>query len=106
MLQQINLCIYNIYMDLVATTFIFNIICILFFAFIYSMLSPSNFMTLSENNKLTTIDYIFYSTTIQSGVGLPDITAVKPLSKILAIIQQLILMGSMLVILRYFISHK
>jgi hypothetical protein len=93
-------------MELILLTFLFNLVCILLFAFIYSIISESNFMPLRSHDKLTTIDYLFYSTTIQSGVGLPDITAVTPLAKSLAIIQQLILMASGLIILRYFIVDK
>jgi hypothetical protein len=93
-------------MEIIVVTFLFNILSILLFAFIYSIIPHSNFMPLRNNDKLTIIDYIFYSTTIQSGVGLPDITAITPLAKILAIIQQLILMASTLIILRYFIVDK
>jgi hypothetical protein len=93
-------------MELVVITFIFNVMCIIIFAIIYRSIDQSNFIPLKHNDKLTMIDYLFYSTTIQSGVGLPDITAITPLAKVLAIIQQLILMGSALFILRYFIVDK
>lgn len=93
-------------MILVAKTFLFNILCIIFFAFIYSTINSNNFQPLNTNDKLTFIDYLFYSTTIQAGVGLPDITAITNLSKLLAIIQQTILMGTGLIVLRYFVIHR
>jgi hypothetical protein len=91
-------------MDTLLVTFLFNIVSIIIFAFIYSFIPKHNFIPLRSDDNLMILDYIFYSTTIQSGVGLPDITAVTPLAKILAIIQQIILIGTSLIILRYFIK--
>jgi hypothetical protein len=93
-------------MDSVIRIFLFNIFLVILFAFVYSVIDSKNFQPLNTNDKLTFIDYLFYSTTIQAGVGLPDITAVTNLSKLLAMIQQIILMGSSLIILRYFIVKK
>ncbi len=63
---------------------------------------PNNFQALNPKDDLTYIDYLFYSVTIQSGVGLPDITSVSNLAKILAIIQQLILMGTTFILVYLF----
>ena len=79
---------------LVTYTFLFNIFVIILFSIIYASISPSNFEPLKKEDKLTYIDYLFYSVTIQSGVGLPDITALSDLAKLLTIIQQVILIGS------------
>ena len=79
---------------LVTYTFLFNIFVIIIFSIIYASISPYNFEPLKKEDKLTYIDYLFYSVTIQSGVGLPDITALSDLAKILTIIQQVILIGS------------
>jgi hypothetical protein len=46
---------------------------------------------------------LFYATTIQSSVGLPDITALTDLAKILAMIQQLALMASTFIVLYVFV---
>ena len=87
-------------LDIVTYTFIFNIIIILVFSIIYASINPHNFEPLNPKDKLTYVDYLFYATTIQSGVGLPDITALSDLAKILAMIQQLILMGSAFILFR------
>ena len=77
---------------IVTYTFLFNILMIIIFSIIYASISQHNFEPLNKKDKLTYIDYLFYSITIQSGVGLPDITALSDLAKILAIIQQLIIL--------------
>lgn len=96
------ICDYNI----VKYIFIFNILIIVVFSLIYSSILPNNFEPLKTKDKLTYIDYLFYATTIQTSVGLPDITAVSPLAKILALIQQFILMGSTYVLLTLFLKNK
>jgi hypothetical protein len=83
-------------------TFIFNIISIIIFSIIYASISPDNFKPLNPKDELTYIDYLFYSVTIQSGVGLPDVTALSDLAKILAMIQQLILMSTAFILVYLF----
>jgi hypothetical protein len=90
----------------ITLTFLFNIFTVLIFSIIYSSISPHNFEPLNPNDKLTYIDYLFYSVTIQCGVGLPDITALSDLAKSLALIQQVILMGSAFIILQLFFFKK
>lgn len=90
---------------IVKYTFIANILSILLFSWIYSAIDPSNFQPLNPKDKLTYIDYLFYSVTIQTGVGLPDINSFSDLSKILAICQQLILMSTAFILLS-FINEK
>lgn len=92
--------------SIVNYTFLFNILVIIIFSIIYASISPNNFQPLSPNYKMTSIDFVFYAVTIQSGVGLPDITAVSDLSKILALIQQLILMGSAFILVSLFFKNK
>jgi hypothetical protein len=93
-------------MDIVTKTFLFNILFIVIFSFIYMSISPNNFAALQPKDKITYIDLIFYSTTIQSGVGLSDINAVTDLAKILAIIQQLIMLASMFILIKVFYEKK
>ncbi len=81
-------------MNIITKTFLFNLICIIIFAIIYSTVPKDNFMPLNKNDKLTFVDFLFYSLTIQSGIGLPDVTALSDLAKILAMIQQFMLLGS------------
>ncbi len=83
-------------------TFIFNIISIIIFSIIYANISPNNFEPLNPKDELTYVDYLFYSVTIQSGVGLPDVTALSDLAKILAMIQQLILMSTAFILIYLF----
>ena len=92
--------------NIVTYTFLFNIIVIIIFSIIYALISPSNFEPLKPEDKLTYIDYLFYSVTIQSGVGLPDITALSDLAKILTIIQQIILLGTTFILLSFFFNKR
>jgi hypothetical protein len=91
-------------LDTITYTFIFNIITILIFSVIYSSINPHNFVPLNPKDKLTYIDYLFYAITIQTGVGLPDVTALSDLAKILAMTQQIILMGSAFILFRLFLK--
>jgi|694.fasta_scaffold18907_3 hypothetical protein len=93
-------------MDIVTKTFLFNIMCIVIFSLIYMYISPDNFAALQTKDKITYIDLIFYSTTIQSGVGLSDINAVTDLAKILSIIQQLIMLASVFILIKVFYNKK
>ncbi len=92
--------------DTVTITFIFNIISILIFSIIYSSISPHNFEPLNPKDKLTYLDFLFYSVTIQSTIGLPDVTALTDLAKILAMIQQLIIMSSTFILIRLLFKRK
>ena len=89
-------------MDIITKTFLFNLICIIAFTLLYTFIPASNFMPLNKNDKLTFIDFLFYSVTIQSGVGLPDVTALSDLAKICAMIQQLIVIGSAYILIKVF----
>jgi hypothetical protein len=90
----------------VTYTFVFNIIMIVLFSFIYSSIEPHHFQPLNPKDKLTYIDFLFYSVTIQSGVGLPDITALSDLAKVLALIQQLIILGSAYILICLFFKNQ
>jgi hypothetical protein len=92
--------------NIVTYTFLFNIAIIIIFSIIYSLILPNNFKPLNPDDNITYIDYLFYATTIQSGVGLPDITALTDLAKILTIIQQLILMGSAFILISFFFKKN
>jgi len=80
--------------DILLFTFLFNLFVIFVFAMIYANLDSNNFQHLKVDKTLSYVDYFFYAITIQSGVGLPDITAITNVAKILASIQQIILMGT------------
>ncbi len=93
-------------MDIVTKTFLFNLICLIFFSFVYMSISSDNFAALQPKDNITYIDLIFYSTTIQSGVGLSDINAVTDLAKILSMIQQLIMIASVFILIQVFYEKK
>jgi hypothetical protein len=90
----------------VTYTFIFNLLTAIIFSIIYASISPHNFEPLNPNDKLTYIDFLFYAVTIQSGIGLPDVTALSDFAKILALFQQLILMGSSFILVYLFFENK
>lgn len=92
--------------NIVKYTFLFNILIIIIFSIIYTSIMPNNFQPLNPDDELTYIDYLFYATTIQTAVGLPDVTALSDLAKILALIQQLILMGSAFILISLFVKNK
>jgi hypothetical protein len=91
--------------DIVTYTFAFNIVAILIFSVIYASISPHNFEPLNPKDELTYIDFLFYAVTIQSGIGLPDVTALSDLAKILALIQQIMLMASAFILISFFFKN-
>ena len=76
-------------MKLLIRTVLFHIICILIFAFVYYYFRDDFKPPVKE--EFTILDYIFLSTTIQSGVGLTDVYPIDFYGKLTMIIQQLIL---------------
>lgn len=52
--------------------FILNIVCIIVFSFIYNRLSSEHIQIYTSEGKSEYIDYLYFSTNIQSGVGLSD----------------------------------
>lgn len=74
--------------------FLYNICIIVLFTIIYYMIGSKHFENLKGKNETTLLDCIFFATTIQSGVGLSDINTTTKLAKILAIIQQLTMLGN------------
>ena len=92
--------------DVVTKTFIFNIILVILFSIIYTLLPENNFKSIKPKHDLTYLDFLFYSTTIQAGVGLPDITAYSPLATFVALIQQIIKIGSVYFLLLFFFNKN
>ena len=76
-------------MKLAFRTVIFHILCIFIFALFYYYFRD-DFKT-EVKEKFTLLDYIFLSTTIQSGVGLTDIYPIDFYGKLIMIIKQLVL---------------
>ena len=88
-------------MKIVARTVVFHIFCILFFSFIYYTFS-NHFENLGEDlhnfngtiRKRTLLDFILFSTTIQAGVGIIDFYPSTTFTKIIVIMQQLIIIST------------
>jgi len=78
-----------LYMKIAIRTVLFHILCIFIFAFLYYYFRD-DFKT-QVKEEFTILDYIFLSTTIQSGVGLTDIYPIDFYGKLVMIIQQLVL---------------
>ena len=76
-------------MKIAFRTVLFHILCIFIFALFYYYFRD-DFKT-EVKEKFTVLDYIFLSTTIQSGVGLTDIYPIDFYGKLIMIIQQLVL---------------
>lgn len=93
-------------MNTVTGVFIFQCTSIIFFAILYSLIPPDNFITLNNDSKVMPIDYLFYSITIQSGIGLPDITSQTQMSKAIAIVQQFTVLASTMVIVDIFLRKQ
>jgi hypothetical protein len=85
---------------------IYNLIIIMIFTFIYYYLSEKHFYIdtkLVQDDKISLIDYLNLSITIQSTVGLPCIKPNTFLSRTFVTIQQLLLVISLYLLLIDFI---
>lgn len=82
-------------MKLFVRTVVFHFICIAIFAVIYVQLGDRDSFQIKDGTskeKLNFIDYLLLSTTIQAGVGLSDIYPVTLFSKLMFILQQVIML--------------
>ena len=75
-------------MKRVIRTVFFHFFCIIFFGILYLNIKDQ---FNKDEEKLELIDYILFSTTIQSGVGISDIYPISLYGKIAMIVQQLIM---------------
>lgn len=91
-------------MKIVIRTVLFHILCIIFFALIYLYLSEHFQSTNREKNiKYNNfIDFLLLSTTIQAGVGISDLYPVSFYSKIVLMIQEVLLILTHLITLYIF----
>jgi hypothetical protein len=76
-------------MKLLIRTVFFHMLCILVFALFYYYFKDDFKTPIKE--KFTVLDYIFLSTTIQSGVGIADIYPISFYGKLIMIIQQIVM---------------
>jgi hypothetical protein len=89
-------------MKLVIRTLVFHLLCIIFFSFVYYNLRESfDDIRFDKKNK-TFFDYFLLSVTIQSGVGLTYLDPIAFYSKIMTMIQQLLLISTHVITLYIF----
>jgi uncharacterized membrane protein len=69
--------------------FILNIVCIIVFSFIYNRLSSENIQIYTSEGKSEYIDYLYFSTNIQSGVGLSDFNIKTRKAKMAVMVHEL-----------------
>ena len=91
-------------MKLVIRAAAFNILCIIIFGSIYWICKKhfTKDKTLQKMIYGVPLDFFFLSTTIQAGVGYQDLTAITNLSKIILIIQQIVMITSNIFLLYIF----
>lgn len=82
--------------------FLYNIVIIASFTIIYYLVGDKHFENLKGKKSVDFIDCLFLATTIQCGVGLSDINTITTLSKSLAIIQQMSMLGNTIFMLYLF----
>lgn len=87
------------------TAFACHLFTILLFAIIYSIIWDQFTFTTAEKkmSPIGMMDFLFYSITIQSSVGLTDIVADTALAKAISSLQQVCLLGANAIAL-YFIT--
>jgi len=79
-------------MKIAIRTVVFHICCILIFSVLYLYFSDQ-FDINNENQKYTSyIDFLLLSTTVQAGVGISDLYPVSFPSKIVLLIQQILML--------------
>ena len=92
-------------MKLVIRTVLFHTLCIILFAVIYLYLSDhfdSNNGNSKNKNYTTFTDFLLLSTTIQAGVGISNLYPLSYYSKIIVIIQQMLMLFTHVITLYIF----
>lgn len=89
-------------MKLAIRTVCFHFLCILIFGIIYYNIQYQ-FQHKSEQERQTLLDYILLSTTIQAGVGFSDIYPITNISKVMMVLQQVIMIMTQVFTLYFFI---
>lgn len=87
-------------MKIVIRTAVFHLLCILIFALIYLYLSEHFQSDQTKNDSFT--DFLLLSTTVQAGVGVSELYPISFYSKLVLIIQQVLLIFTHLITLYIF----
>lgn len=88
-------------MKIVIRTAVFHLLCILTFALIYLYLSE-HFQTNHDTKHNSFTDFLLLSTTVQAGVGVSELYPISFYSKLVLIIQQVLLIFTHLITLYIF----
>ena len=89
-------------MKLAIRTVCFHFLCILIFGIIYYNIQYQ-FQHNDEQQRKSILDYILLSTTIQAGVGFSDIYPITNFSKIMMVLQQILMIMTHVFTLYFFI---
>ncbi len=76
-------------MKIVIRTVLFHFLCIIFFSLVYFYFKGDFQNNMKE--EFSFLDYFYLSTTIQAGVGMSNMYPISVYSKIIMIIQQIIM---------------
>jgi hypothetical protein len=88
-------------MKIVIRTALFHLLCIIIFALIYLYLSE-HFQTDQDIKHNSFTDFLLLSTTVQAGVGVSELYPISFYSKMVLIIQQILLIFTHLITLYIF----
>jgi hypothetical protein len=88
-------------MKLLLRTLVFHLFCIFTFFAIYFNLSD-HFLREKLDTNVSYVDLLLLSTTIQAGVGIADVYPITFLSKMIMIIQQMIMISTHVITLYLF----
>ena len=95
-------------MRLVLATIFFNFICIGIFCMIYFYLQDgfinNNALKNNSLNNIDIMDFILFSTTIQAGVGITSLSPNSFSTKLVATIQQIIMLTAYFFVLHFFVQ--
>jgi hypothetical protein len=87
-------------MKIVIRTGLFHLLCILIFASIYFNISEQFQINNEKQHNFT--DFLLLSTTVQAGVGMTELTPTTSYSKLILIIQQMLLIFTHIITLYIF----
>lgn len=92
-------------MKLVIGVVLYNLLSIFVFSLLYYYNSDGSINDLEREHgfePITYLDVLFFSTTIQAGVGLSSIVAQTPIMKWLIILQQVLMISSYIFLVAFF----
>jgi hypothetical protein len=89
-------------MKLIIRSFFFHVLCIIVFGIIYYLMNEM-FLYSREDTTPTVYDYMLLSTALQTGVGFVELYPSNTISKLLIILQLLMMLATHIITLYYFV---